>query len=54
MCHIDNFRDYDKTIATYGVLRGTGDLLQKVKIFITLIMVILNNLKELLRIKEQT
>jgi len=33
MCHIDNFRDYDKTIATYGVLRGTGDLLQKVKNF---------------------
>ncbi len=31
MCHVDNFKDYSKTIATYGFLRGTGDLIKKVK-----------------------
>ena len=33
MCHINNFKDYNKTIATYGVLRGTGELLKKVNNF---------------------
>lgn len=31
MCHINDFNDYDKTIATYGVLRGTFETIQKVK-----------------------
>ena len=31
MCHINNFKDYDQTIATYGVLRGTFEIIQKVK-----------------------
>ena len=30
MCHINNFKDYDQTIATYGVLRGTFEIIQKV------------------------
>ena len=34
MCHIDNFKDYNKTIATYGYLRGTGELIKKVRNFI--------------------
>ena len=25
MCHVNDFNEYDKTIATYGVLRGTYD-----------------------------
>ena len=33
MCHINNFKEYNKTIATYGVLRGTGELLKKVNNF---------------------
>ena len=33
MCHINNFNDFSKTIATYGFLRGTGDVLKKVKNF---------------------
>tara|TARA_Y100000768_G_C23958151_1_gene673871 strand:- start:1042 stop:1803 length:762 start_codon:yes stop_codon:yes gene_type:complete len=33
MCHVDNFKDVNKTIATYGLLRGTGDLLRNVKNF---------------------
>ena len=31
MCHINDFKDYDQTIATYGVLRGTLETIQKVK-----------------------
>ncbi len=31
MCHINDFKDYDQTIATYGVLRGTFETIQKVK-----------------------
>ena len=31
LCHVNNFRDYDKTIATYGVLRGTLEIINKVK-----------------------
>ena len=46
MCHVNNFKEFDKTIATYGYLRGTGEVLKKVKNFFILIMVILNNLKE--------
>ena len=30
MCHINDFREYHKTIATYGVLRGTFELTKKV------------------------
>ncbi len=33
MCHINNFKEYDKTIATYGVLRGTLEKIKKVKNF---------------------
>ncbi len=33
MCHISNFKDYNKTIATYGYRRGTGELIRKVKNF---------------------
>ena len=33
LCHVNNFKDYDKTIATYGVLRGTYELIKKVKNF---------------------
>ena len=31
MCHINDFKDYDQTIATYGVLRGTFETIQKGK-----------------------
>ncbi len=31
LCHVDNFKEYDKTIATYGVLRGTYEVIKKVK-----------------------
>ena len=31
MCHVSNFRDYNKSIATYGVLRGTLEIIKKVK-----------------------
>ena len=31
LCHVKNFKDYNKTIATYGVLRGTLDVIRKVK-----------------------
>ena len=33
MCHVDNFMDYSKTIVTYGYLRGTGEIINKVKNF---------------------
>ena len=33
MCHVNNFKEFDKTIATYGYLRGTGEALKKVKNF---------------------
>ncbi len=33
MCHVNNFNDFNKTIATYGYLRGTGEILKKVKNF---------------------
>ncbi len=33
MCHVDNFKDYNKLIITYGYLRGTGEVLRKVKNF---------------------
>ena len=29
MCHIDKFKEYESTIATYGVLRGTFELIKK-------------------------
>ena len=31
LCHVNNFKEYDKTIATYGVLRGTLEIINKVK-----------------------
>ena len=31
LCHVNNFRDYEKTIATYGVLRGTLGIINKVR-----------------------
>ncbi len=33
MCHVNNFQDYSKTIATYGLLRGTGEIINKSKNF---------------------
>ena len=33
LCHVNNFEEYDKTIATYGVLRGTYEVIKKVKNF---------------------
>ena len=33
MCNIKNFKEHHKTIATYGVLRGTFELIQKVDNF---------------------
>ena len=33
LCHVNNFKDYNKTIATYGVLRGTLQVINKVKNF---------------------
>ncbi len=33
LCHVKNFKEYNKTIATYGVLRGTYDAIKKVKSF---------------------
>ena len=34
MCHVNNFKDFDKSIATYGYSRGTGEVIKKVKNFI--------------------
>ena len=31
MCHVSKFSDYNKVIATYGVLRGTLEIINKVK-----------------------
>ena len=31
LCHVKNFKDYNKTIATYGVLRGTLEVIRKAK-----------------------
>ena len=31
LCHVNNFKDYNKTIATYGVLRGTIEVIKKVE-----------------------
>ncbi len=31
LCNVNNFKEYDKTIATYGVLRGTLEVINKVK-----------------------
>ena len=31
LCHVNNFKEYNKTIATYGVLRGTLEIINKVK-----------------------
>ena len=31
MCKVSDFRDYNRTIATYGVLRGTLEIINKVK-----------------------
>ncbi len=33
MCHISDFKEYHATIATYGVLRGTFELIKKVNNF---------------------
>ena len=33
LCHVDNFKEYNQTIATYGVLRGTLEIIRKVKNF---------------------
>ena len=33
MCHVNDFKEYNKTIATYGVLRGTYEVIKKVNNF---------------------
>ena len=33
LCHVNNFKEYNKTIATYGVLRGTFEVINKVQNF---------------------
>ena len=33
LCHVNSFKEYNKTIATYGVLRGTFEIINKVKNF---------------------
>ena len=33
LSHVNNFKEFDKTIATYGVLRGTLEVINKVKNF---------------------
>ena len=33
LCHVSKFKEYDKTIATYGVLRGTYEIIEKVENF---------------------
>ena len=33
LCHVNNFKEYNKTIATYGVLRGTYEVINKVSNF---------------------
>ena len=33
LCHVKDFKEFDKTIATYGVLRGTYEIIKKVKNF---------------------
>ena len=33
LCHVNSFKEFDKTIATYGVLRGTFEIINKVKNF---------------------
>ncbi len=33
LCHVNKFNEYNKTIATYGVLRGTYEVIKKVKNF---------------------
>ena len=34
LCHVNNFKEYNKTIATYGVLRGTYEVIKKVKSYL--------------------
>ena len=29
MCHVNNFKQFDQPIATYGVLRGTYEVISK-------------------------
>ena len=31
LCNVKDFKEFDKTIATYGVLRGTLEVINKVK-----------------------
>ena len=33
MCHVKDFKEYNKTIATYGILRGTLQIIKKVQNF---------------------
>ena len=33
LCYVNHFKEFDKTIATYGVLRGTLEVINKVKNF---------------------
>tara|TARA_B100001057_G_C22637285_1_gene866764 strand:+ start:103 stop:864 length:762 start_codon:yes stop_codon:yes gene_type:complete len=33
LCHVNNFKEYNKTIATYGILRGTIEIIKNVKNF---------------------
>ena len=31
LCHVNNFKEFNKTIATYGVLRGTLEVIMKAR-----------------------
>ena len=45
MCHVNNFKDFSKSIATYGYLRGAGEVIHKVKkYFYTLFCVLIKNI----------
>ena len=54
MANINNFQDFNKIVITYGYLRGSGDLIKKVKNFFILTMVTSSNLiGRLLVIKQK-
>ena len=54
MRHVDELTEFEnKFIATYGYLRGTGEIIKGQKIFSILTMVILSNLIENFLIRKQ-
>ena len=53
MCHVNNFKDFDKTVATYGFRRGTSEILKKVNNFYYIDHGYFNQSKEFLKITKQ-